>query len=44
MLTEPTEPLAEIDDDWLATDRRYITWEDRDAGPPSPQISRHLVA
>ena len=23
--------LAEIDDDWLATDRRYITWEDRDA-------------
>jgi putative transposase len=23
--------LAEIDDDWLATDRRYITWGDRDA-------------
>jgi putative transposase len=23
--------LAEIDDEWLATDRRYITWEDRDA-------------
>jgi putative transposase len=23
--------LAEIDDDWLATDRRYITWEGRDA-------------
>jgi putative transposase len=23
--------LAEIDDDWLATDRRYITWDDRDA-------------
>jgi putative transposase len=23
--------LAEIDDDWLATDRRYIAWEDRDA-------------
>jgi putative transposase len=23
--------LAEIDDDWLATDRRYITWEDWDA-------------
>ena len=23
--------LAEIDDDWATTDRRYITWEDRDA-------------
>ncbi|HET6469886.1 MAG TPA: IS256 family transposase [Geminicoccaceae bacterium] len=23
--------LAEIDDEWLATDRRYITWGDRDA-------------
>ena len=23
--------LAEIDDAWLAIDRRYITWEDRDA-------------
>ena len=23
--------LAEIDDEWLATDRRYITWDDRDA-------------
>ncbi len=23
--------LAEIDDEWLATDRRYLTWEDRDA-------------
>ena len=22
--------LAEIDDDWATTDRRYITWEDRD--------------
>jgi hypothetical protein len=21
--------LAEIDDEWLATDRRYLTWEDR---------------
>ncbi len=23
--------LAEIDDEWLATDRRYVTWGDRDA-------------
>ena len=23
--------LAEIDDDWATTDRRYITWDDRDA-------------
>jgi putative transposase len=23
--------LAEIDDEWLATERRYITWGDRDA-------------
>ncbi|HEX2136936.1 MAG TPA: IS256 family transposase [Microvirga sp.] len=23
--------LAEIDDDWATTDRRYLTWEDRDA-------------
>ena len=26
--------LAEIDDDWATTDRRYITWEGRDGLAP----------